>query len=269
MRDADDVARRGIDRGVAVMTILRKMKDAAIGAGLEPWLRPVSDLLVGRKLDRDDLAAFKLIEGLAKDAICVDVGCHKGKFLDAMRRAAPGGRFFAFEPVPYLHNLLKSKYRADARVQVFNYALSSSDGEATFYVNERDMGLSGLSERRERLGEDPLTKVSAILRPLDSVLGDQRVDFIKIDVEGAEFDVLQGARGILGRFRPRILFEFGLGGAEYFGVGADTMFQFFDCAGYDLFTMDNLIRDSALTVEGFRTCFERNTNYNFLAAPRR
>jgi hypothetical protein len=61
MRDADDVARRGIDRGVAVMTILRKMKDAAIGAGLEPWLRPVSDLLVGRKLDRDDLAAFKLI----------------------------------------------------------------------------------------------------------------------------------------------------------------------------------------------------------------
>ncbi len=250
------------------MTIVQRMKDAAIRAGLEPWLRPVSDLLVGRKLDQDDLAAFSLIQGLAKDATCVDIGCHKGKFLDAMRRAAPNGRFFAFEPIPYLYDLLKSKYRADARVQVFNYALSSGDGEATFYVNERDMGLSGLSERRERMAGDRLTKVSAVLRTLDGVLGDQRVDFIKIDVEGAEFDVLQGARGILARFRPRILFEFGRGGAEYFGVGADAMFQFFDRAGYELFTMDKSTRDSALTGEAFRACFERNTNYNFLAAPR-
>ncbi|MGD0639137.1 MAG: FkbM family methyltransferase [Roseiarcus sp.] len=251
------------------MTILQKMKDAAIRAGLEPWLRPVSDFLVGRKFDQDDPAAFRLIEGLPQDAICVDVGCHKGKFLDAMRRAAPNGRFFAFEPIPYLYELLKSKYRADARVRVFNYALSSHDGEATFYVNERDMGLSGLSERRERLGDDPLTKVGAVVRTLDGVLGDQRVDFIKIDVEGAEFDVLQGARAILARCRPRILFEFGRGGAEYFGVSADAMFQLFDRAGYDLFTLDNLARDSALTAAAFGACFERNTNYNFLAAPRR
>ncbi len=251
------------------MMMLRKMKDAAIRAGLEPWLRPVSDLLLGRKPDQDDLAAFRLIAGLAKDAICVDIGCHKGKFLDAMRRAAPSGRFFAFEPVPYLHELLKSKYCADARVQVFNCALSSRDGEATFYVDERDMGLSGLSERRGRLGEDHLTKISVALRPLDGVLGDQRVDFMKIDVEGAEYDVLQGARAILGRFRPRILFEFGLGGAEYFGVGARSMFRFFDRAGYDLFTLDKMSRDSALTAEGFCDCFERNTHYNFLAEPRR
>ena len=251
------------------MTILQKMKDAAIRAGFEPWLRPVSELLVGRKLDQDDLAAFRLIEGLAKDAICVDVGCHKGKFLDAMRRAAPNGRFFAFEPSPYLYDLLKSKYRADARVRVFNYALSSSDGEATFYVNERDMGLSGLSARRERLGEDPLTKVGAVLRTLDGVLGDQRVDLIKIDVEGAEYDVLQGARAILARFRPRILFEFGRGGAEYFGVDADAMFQFLDRAGYNVFTMENVTPGGALTIEAFRDCFERNTHYNFVAAPRR
>jgi FkbM family methyltransferase len=184
-----------------------------------------------------------------------------------MRRAAPNGRFFAFEPIPYLYYLLKSKYHADARVQVFEYALSSRDGEATFYINERDMGLSGLSERRERLGKDPLTKVGAVVRTLDGVLGDRRVDFIKIDVEGAEFDVLQGARAILARCRPRILFEFGRGGAEYFGVSADAMFQFFDRAGYDLFTLDNLARDSALTAEAFRGCFERNTHYDFLAAP--
>jgi len=78
--------------------MLQKFKDVAIRAGLEPWLRPVSDRLIGRRLDRDDLAAFALIAGLQRHAVCVDVGCHKGKFLDAMRSAAPQGRFFAFEP---------------------------------------------------------------------------------------------------------------------------------------------------------------------------
>jgi FkbM family methyltransferase len=250
------------------MAILQKLKDRAIRAGLEPWLRPLSERLVGRHLDRDDVAAFAIIAGLGRDAVCVDIGCHKGKFLDAMRRAAPEGRFFAFEPIPYLFDLLKGKYRSDERVRLFNYALSSKDGAASFFVDERDMGLSGLSERRERLGDDPMTKVETIVRTLDGVLGDMPVDFIKIDVEGAEFDVLQGAAAILKRSRPRVLFEFGLGGAEYFGVDADRMFGFFDALGYDLFALQDVSREGRLTEAAFRVAFQTNAAYNFLAAPR-
>lgn len=250
------------------MAILQKLKDRAIRAGLEPWLRPLSERLVGRHLDRDDVAAFAIIAGLGRDAVCVDIGCHKGKFLDAMRRAAPEGRFFAFEPIPYLYDLLKGKYRSDGRVRLFNYALSSEDGAASFFVDERDMGLSGLSERREWLGDDPLTKVEATLRTLDGVVGDIRIDFIKIDVEGAEFDVLRGAARILERWRPRVLFEFGLGGAEYFGVDADRMFRFFDALGYDLFALPDVIGEARLTETAFRVAFETNAAYNFLAAPR-
>jgi FkbM family methyltransferase len=250
------------------MAILRKLKDRAMRAGLEPWLRPVSDRLIGRELDDDDDAAFAVIAGLARDAVCVDIGCHKGKFLDAMRRAAPDGRFFAFEPVPYLYDLLKGKYRSDERVRVFNYALSSEDCAASFFVDERDMGLSGLSERRERLGDDPVTRVEARVRRLDGVLGDVRVDFIKIDAEGAEFDALQGAAAILERSRPRVLFEFGLGGAEYFGVDAQRMFRLFDRLDYDLSALQDVSRDGRLTEATFRAAFESNAAYNFLAAPR-
>jgi FkbM family methyltransferase len=248
-----------------------RIKDAAIGAGLEPWLRPVVDTLRGQEPEPDDIATRDLISRLARDAVCVDIGCHKGKFLDPMRRAAPHGRFFAFEPVPYLCKLLISKYRADARVQVFNMALSSSCGTSALYINEVDMGLSGLSDRpgREGMDRDRLRRIDVPVNTLDGVLGSQHVDFIKIDVEGAEFDVLQGARQIMIRSRPLILFEFGLGGADYFGVDAGKMYDLFPALDYAIYTVPDHVRGrDALTAAAFSGLFTLNATYNFVAAPR-
>jgi FkbM family methyltransferase len=248
--------------------VWRKIKDAAIRAGIDDALRPLADRLRGRKPDQDDEAAFALIARLPKDAVCVDVGCHKGKFLDPMRRAAPGGRFFAFEPIPYLFDMLKSKYRADERVRLFNCALSSVEGVATFFVNERDMGLSGLNARPDRMGADRLTEVKTTLLTLDGVVGEQKIDFIKIDVEGAELDVLRGGARLIARDRPTILFEFGLGGAEYFGADADAMFSHFAALDYRLYTVaDRVAGGVAVSAAAFRECYARNSAYNFVAAP--
>jgi FkbM family methyltransferase len=245
------------------------MKDAAIRAGFEPWLRPIVQTLRGRRLDTDDIASFALISRLARDAVCVDIGCHKGKFLDPMRRAARDGRFYAFEPIPYLYDLLKSKYRTDSRVEVFDAALSSADGHAVFFINQQDMGLSGLSERPGRLRQDQLVKVDVPVRTLDGVLGDRHVDFVKIDVEGAEFDVLEGARKTILNSRPVILFEFGLGGADYFGVDSRKMHDFFSSLGYALYTVDDYVSDGdALGWSEFRSFFDLNSKYNFVASPR-
>jgi FkbM family methyltransferase len=252
--------------------IWARLKDAAIRAGLEPLLRPLVDRLRGKVPVEDDVAALALIARLAPEAVCVDIGCNKGIFLDPMRRAAPNGRFFAFEPVPYLYDLLKSKYRSDARVRVFNTALSSKSGTATLYVNTQDYGLSGLSDRPGCRGMDraSLRPVDVPVATLDALLGDQHVDFVKIDVEGAEFDVLQGAHGIITRSRPLILFEFGLGGADYFGVDAAKMYALLETLGYEVHTVADYIDGrEALTLPAFTTHFNSNSKYNFVAAPKR
>jgi FkbM family methyltransferase len=251
--------------------IWNSFKDSLIRAGFEPWLRPIVRAVRGRHLDADDVAVRRIIARLAPDSVCVDVGCHKGIYLDPMRQQAVRGRFFAIEPVPYLYELLTTKYRDDPRVTVINVALSSQCGTAELFINDADMGLSGLSRRPGRKGIDQerLWSVPVAMQTLDALLGDSHVDFIKIDVEGAEFDVLKGAERVLERSGPCVLFEFGLGGAEYFGVASDAMFDFFDAHGYALYTAPAYVEGGAsLDRSAFGTCFASNSAYNFVAAPR-
>lgn len=250
--------------------IWQSLKDTLVRAGFEPWLRPIIETVRGRERDADDIAARRIIARLPADACCVDVGCHKGVYLDPMRRQAVRGRFFAFEPIPYLHDLLKAKYRADPRVTLFNMALSTKSGTTELFINETDMGLSGLSRRPGRRGidQDRLRRVVVPVHTLDEILGEQRVDFIKIDVEGAEFDVLQGAKGVIARCRPVVLFEFGLGGADYFGVDAERMFAFFEACGYAIYRVPAYAAGGTpLDRESFGVCFATNSAFNFVAAP--
>jgi FkbM family methyltransferase len=186
-----------------------------------------------------------------------------------MRNAVTQGRFIALEPIPYLYDLLLSKYRSDTRVEVINLALSSTPGEAKFYANETDFGLSGLKGRPNRMGQNKVREIAVKVETLDRVIGERRVDLIKIDVEGAEYDVLTGARGTLARCRPIILFEFGLGGADYFGVDAGKMFQFFETLGYALFTLQEYTpsKKHALDFGEFKQCFDLNSHWDFVAIP--
>jgi len=245
-----------------------KIKDAAIGFGFEPWLRPIVDKIRGREPENDEVEIELLIARLPENAICVDVGCHKGKVLDRMRRVAPAGRFFAFEPVPYLSNLLKRKYRSDGRVQVFSMALASESGEATFFINKTHLGLSGLSDRRGWMNDDKLQKLTVRVDTLDRIIGHHHVDFIKIDVEGADYEVLKGALRTLTRCRPVVLFEFGLGGADYFGVYPHIMYKFFNEVGYAVYTLGDYISGRpSLDFVKFKQYFDLNSQYNFVAAP--
>ncbi len=249
------------------MTLWQRAKDSAVRAGLDPWLRPIVNIVLRRRPEEDDSYVAAIISRLKRDAVCVDIGCNKGKILDLMRHTAPDGVFFAFEPVPYLFDLLTAKYRRDARVRLFNTALSSKNGSAPFFVNEQDSGLSGLSNRPGRIAQAQLEQIEVPVRTLDGALGNQHVDLIKIDVEGAEFDVLLGARETISRSRPLIVFEFGLGGADYFGVDAETMYDFFKALNYELFSVSDFAQGRpCLSLSSFKSCFETNSQYNFVAA---
>lgn len=219
---------------------------------------------------RYDRQTKQVIQRVCKpDSTCVDVGCHKGEVLDIMIQAAPLGKHYGFEPIPLMYEALQNKYAKQQNCEVLGLALSNQAGEATFNYVVSNPSYSGLQKRKyDREGEQDTTITVPTAR-LDEVLPpDQRVDLIKIDVEGGEMLVLEGAKETLLQKRPVVLFEHGLGASDYYGAGPAQVYSYFENCNYNINTMQAwLKKEKAFDQTEFERQFFQRLNYFFIAYP--
>jgi FkbM family methyltransferase len=170
------------------------------------------DVTAGHRLFKP-ATHVELIEPLCRPGDCVlDIGANVGDWTVSMAaRVGPLGKVLAFEPVPYLAQTIAKTARVNRHgwVEVHQLALGATDGNTEFSVERGNSGGS-------RLGriEGDFSHITVNTLRLDSFLASRpeidHIDFVKIDVEGFEDAVLQGARASLARFRPGVLFESGL-----------------------------------------------------------
>lgn len=211
--------------------------------------------------DREDMAHLRALMAhvLRADSHCVDVGAHAGVVLADIVRLAPDGRHHAFEPLPEMAAALEARF---PQVAVHQLALSDARGEHEFVHMVDDPGWSGFVERPTPGGQTA-RRLSVPTAPLDEVVGpDARVDFLKIDVEGAELEVLRGARETIARNRPTVVFEHGLGSADFYGTTPGSVFALLADAGLRVFT---LAGDGPLSAGAFATVFAQRAAVNFVA----
>jgi len=246
--------------------VLEALKDILTARGWDTWARPLLKRLMGRSEDPYDRQTFEIIEqNLRDDCLCIDIGCHRGLILDAMIRRCPAGTFYGFEPIPRLSALLRKKYASNSRVTISDLALSSKDGDAAFFVDSVP-GWSGFQRRtsdgRPRSGHEIRVKTAR----LDDVLPNARPDIIKIDVEGAELQVMLGARQMITQARPLIVFEHSIGGAPLFGDKPEDVFDFLESCGLRISLLADFLagRPSLSRAEFCRQHYEDLT-WNFLA----
>ena len=157
-----------------------------------------------RNAEYDAMTAELIRRSVRRDAVTVDAGANHGLILRQLLRAAPQGKHYAFEPLPHLAKRLRRLRRAT----VFQVALADYEGQATFhYLPGRDAE-SSLHERPERTAEMTVVDLTVPVRRLDDVLpNDEHVDFVKIDVEGAQGALLRGAQATLSRSDPVVVLE--------------------------------------------------------------
>jgi FkbM family methyltransferase len=171
---------------------------------------------------------LRLVEPLCQaDCDSIDVGANLGAYIHFMRRASR--LVYAFEPVPWLAEELARKF--PSRVIVRNLALSDENGVATLQVplidSQPEAGLASLA-LPPWFRSDEIMQVQVPTHRLDDAY-DGRVGFLKIDVEGCEQAVLNGAQCTIERCRPNVLVEI----EERFAQGCiDRTTRFFTEIGY-------------------------------------
>lgn len=176
-------------------------------------------------------------------AVILDVGANVGMMTLQFARTVPAGRVYAFEPTHYafakLTRNLELNPELAARVtpvQTFVSSKSRADPHLTAYASWKVDGTRTGGEHQIHRGSPRSAEgVGAIA--LDDFCDRRqiaRVDFIKIDTDGHELEVLQGARGILRRFRPIVIFELGLYILRERNIRFDEYLDFFAGLGYSL-----------------------------------
>lgn len=184
--------RVGVRVGGAEREVRFNARNTQFGAFYLPQSLPVYEPETSALLDRL----------VADDSVFVDVGANWGWYsLLVASRPGFSGTVHAFEPFPEtfrdLASVVEQAGLAD-RVRCHDVALADQDGESSMAFSD------GVQSGLARLGEEGGTKVR--LARLDT-LGLPDADVIKIDAEDHELEVLVGARAVLERARPFVVFE--------------------------------------------------------------
>jgi FkbM family methyltransferase len=172
---ADDRSREVLD---AVLTFRQTFDPRVLAAVVEPELYQLTGLL-----------------RYGHDEVYVDGGAFDGDTIRLFSSRVGGryGRIYAFEPDPKTFAVLKQNFVSEPRVEPINAGLYRCKATLRF----RDDASRGAIFAKDGGTEIAVTTI-------DDVMGKGRVTFIKMNIEGAEIDALNGAERTIRRWRPKL-----------------------------------------------------------------
>jgi FkbM family methyltransferase len=166
-------------------------------------------LFYNGSFEEREIAFFETLLEPLPTPIILDIGANIGVHSLSWAAAKPNATIFAFEPSPSVYPLLQKNVQSNALLQtikVFQTALSNESGKATFYQCE-DSAYSSLKNTKRKAVVENFTVNMTTVDDFVQSQGIDHIDLIKIDVEGFEYEVIQGARNTLQSIAPRLFVE--------------------------------------------------------------
>ena len=163
---------------------------------------------VDARAARDPRSDLRLLPLLVEpgETVC-DIGANRGLFVYWLLKR--GARVLAFEPNPRLTRILRLRFPAEiaaGTLTLFETALDAVPGEATLHVPRDHSPLATIDGQLAHAVGGAMDEVRVPLARLDDLVSGP-VDFIKLDVEGHELKVLEGARRLITEHQPSLLVE--------------------------------------------------------------
>jgi len=192
-------------------------------------------------VDVGGLPTFQFIEPyLPPGGTAIDVGAHIGTHsIPIMRKLGCGGKVYSFEPHPEIFPVLKhniNKEQTDnpdgAVCTLLPYAAGANRGVVQFFCNPVNYAsntvLPNVFDCKRRI-EVEMTTLDFIIPE------DEPICFIKIDVEGGEWDVIHGAEKLVRHWHPVIFMEFSENFLPMTGVSDEQFYEYLRGLGYQKF----------------------------------
>jgi FkbM family methyltransferase len=190
-----------------------------------------------RNYEKEETNLIRRMAG--EDWIFFDIGANMGYYTLLFSTLSKKGRVYSFEPIPLCYHLLIANILLNdvSNVEVNNFALNNYNGVAQFSISKKSETSSFI-----HTGRDPIEKIiQTEVRKLDDYIKEnaiERIDFVKIDVEGSEKLVLEGALESLSKkeLRPKVIMMelYDLNFVHY-QTSVDEIVKFLDSYEYDAF----------------------------------
>lgn len=217
------------------------------------YLSTANDL-IGRNLFWRDIKSYEpetiqLFYNLAqKSNLVLDIGANTGLFTLIALAANDNSKVISFEPVPNIYQLLVSNVNINGwaeRFQGRNEAVSNIIGSTKFHIPFVDLPLSsslnieGFRGIQGNLVDVPVTTIDTVCSL------NEKVDLIKIDVEGLEDKVLQGMERVLSESSPAIIIECNTDGPclAIENILSKFGYHFYHVRAEGLVPMDSIVPD--------------------------
>jgi FkbM family methyltransferase len=162
-----------------------------------------------------------------------EVGANQGIYTLYMSRLAAPGRVFAYEPEPVIYDQLAENVRINAAANILcqQLAITNENKSSILRPGSLNSGDNRIVDGMAAKTEDIFVNATT----LDCLFPDERIDLIKIDVQGLELQVLEGARELLQRTEEIILLlEYWPYGLNLAGSSAAELLTFLDENGFHL-----------------------------------
>jgi FkbM family methyltransferase len=180
--------------------------------GQQFWLKRTGEGMNGRELlaylltEHEWMRESNSAEAVKSGDIVIDCGGHVGVFTHhALKLGAR--KVIAIEPDPVNIECFRRNHRQaieDGRVVLVEKGAWSTPGTIRLYKSTSNSGMNSMVlHGQEKFIEVPVTTIDSIAAELRL----PRVDYIKMDIEGAEREALAGARGVLQKFKPRLMLD--------------------------------------------------------------
>ncbi|MCB9644318.1 MAG: FkbM family methyltransferase [Myxococcales bacterium] len=180
---------------------------------------------------------------IGPDMVCFDAGANIGFFSVHLGKCVgPNGHVYAIEPVPYIIQRLRRHIQAnklESNCTIVEKAFSDYNGTLTIHAAQESVhnqGMASIHDHNDHLSQK-LTVEAETLDHFVEANNLTRVDFIKLDIQGAEAAFLRGGENTLRKHRPILVFEISPNDLKAMKMSAHDLLSYIEGFGYTLHTI--------------------------------